>query len=90
MHAEHEPALTWTDVSAPIGMIVLQRNGLGKLRIAQRYPVGGGAPADVPIADAAQVQQLAELLAIQFGAAIRIVDGRAACVGFTEVIAARA
>lgn len=65
-------------------MLVLQRNGLGALRLAMRYPVGGGAPADVPIADAAQTQQLAEMLAKQFGTAIYIRDGRTARVGFTN------
>ncbi len=81
-HTERDPELTWTDAAAPVGMLVLQKNGIGARRLAMRYPVGGGSPADVPIADAAQVAALAELLANEYGAQIKIVDGRAACVGF--------
>ena len=71
----------WVDIST-VNMLVIQRNTFGALRLVQRMPVGGGAPADIPIADGSEVPRLLVALAGVYGVALALNGLAVTAVGF--------
>ena len=61
----------WNDI-ANAGNLYIQKNERHALRIVQRMPVGGGAPADVPICTGADVPLLLLALAKTYGVRCRL------------------